>query len=283
MVVYVYDERIPFPIGRLNLGNAGYAHLSLALDRFTLPQKTLSINMSYGLSKELEAVMTSSGSIGDVYITAWAPDPLKPFRYPASLRTVLEGTITVNSQLQLLSEKGVRKDADITLSGDEFLFPFDTYMTNINAGLRKPNSFTIGGTEYPIEDEEDIPFAFSVVKNFRGYIVTAKSTGNDSLLITVQRGILDKIIFVACMLPLIWVAFWFLLASLRKKIVDLPLLVGAGALLIGIPALRSAIVPSQIQIKTIVDWALLFPLTLLICGLFVSSCKICRRLLVGRS
>ncbi len=248
IVAFLPSESPSLRLGRFNQLNLDYGHLSVSLEQFTLPDKILTMKLGYWVNEEIESALREAGKTDAPYITFTMPE--EPFRYFINPRTVLEAHGYINPQLVVLTKSGIFENAQANLSGDEFLFPFDTYETALHVNLPIPEGIVIGNTEYPLSENNRLPFAFSVVKTFRGFNISMTPIDNNEFLIEVSRGLFDKVIFILSLIPLMLIGVWFVLRSIKIQDIDIPLLLGVIALIIGIPALREALVPSHLFNKS---------------------------------
>ncbi len=256
-------------MGQVNLENMKYAHLAIALDEFLFSSKEVKANLEYWVCDEIAENFPDS----EISIKTEPFFPESNYRYPANPRTLLKipVQVTITSEYWKPSDD---REFYIPVRGKEFFFPFDSYSVRLGVSIPVDNEIYFKDTQFPYEDSGNVPFAFSVVQNLRGYKVTVVAINNNSISITVHRSFFDKVLFIISVMILFSIGIYFVYTSFRSKDINFPLIISGVALLIALPSLRTALVPTQIQIRTIVDIALFVPLLMFVYGFFTAVIRI---------
>jgi len=175
----------------------------------------------------------------------------------------------VNITLVTCSD-GVAEETDVLLYGDVSRFPFDFYYTQLSASLKIPSEILSSDEVQQRGRHEKDGLAFYVYSNIQEYEMSCTALSAGCFNVEVSRHRTEK---ARSILPFVWlvlVSFIFLSYCYRGEPTGPETWLGAAVLVIGIPAARVILVPTDIHSMTFVDWLSLIPGLMLAIGITVS-------------
>lgn len=138
-----------------------------------------------------------------------------------------------------------------TMSGEPSKFPFDRY----SASIGEQNDF-----------DNALPFKFNIDSHLTGFELASESGGAHTAIITLERGLRDKIIPFIPVLVLLFYTSWIIYVLWWRRVKDDVSLASNIALFLSILALRAVVVPNGIPIPCVFDVVLFIPLIVIVCS-----------------
>lgn len=259
LIVFRFHQSLPRDpqlVATVNEQNNRYAGIGLIFDNLDLSTKTVRLRPSYQMSPQVQGAIMNSQQ--DLSVRLWTASPKEtspelPLRAEGS-----EAYITITAT-PAFGEPIPERSAppivlDGPLSGETAMFPFDTYR------------LVLGATMHTNKTQDPVAFAFFIYKNLDYYDIKTGTNPDNSIVIALCRNNLSRavILLPIFVLYLISALVGFMLIKGRKVSVDIGTTMPILALLVAIPSMRIAAVPSQIAGWTLLDVALLVPTVVLI-------------------
>lgn len=178
-------------------------------------------------------------------------------------------------------------EVDIPLNGSETAFPFESYHQTLSFTLHPPDEMELTAEESKTFGAWGfgMPMKFRVHEYVLGYKVNAQTPDLDPNL-SVGKFLkisIERPWFIPTLVTIIWLVLtlastFLLIRALRSgsNREMLVILTGVATLLIAIPAMRFALVPSEISSWTILDMGLVIPAIISLLAVLVAGYYIIR-------
>ena len=271
--------------------NSDYGEIYIYMDRFDLASKEMHAFFHFTPGEKLEAYASylysgnATDRLKDIIIQTNPPDystwtgPLVPIFASENMavyhqRWMLEGSVVWNEV-----------EAEIRFAGSDSAFPFDRYRQFIMFIIYPPKGVTV---EEGRSFEGFVPVQLRVVDKARGYTLSL-DTGwaglNNMLGIWINRSLLAtvEIMLIWFVLTILSVLVLIRACRMRKGRDIVGISIGVVGLMIGIPAMRFAVVPPEIQSFTVLDKLLLAPLVISLLAISYGGCRYVYKILFVRS
>lgn len=244
------------------------ACVTFTLRDFDRASKVLSFGVNCALSEQLRLCLERTEQPCTLQIATRGE---VPGRYPQTFygpnACVVEEMVNITL---LTCSAGVAEERDVLLYGDVSRFPFDSYYTQLCASLTVPSEILSSDEVEEMGRHEKVGLAFYVYSNIQEYEMSCTAPSAGCLNIKVSRHPTEKARSILPFLWLVLVSFVFLSYCYRGEPTGPETWLGAAVLVIGIPAARVTLVPTDIHSMTFVDWLSLIPGFMLAIGITVS-------------
>jgi len=244
----------------INNQNNKYASVGIIIDNLDLSQKIINIRPYYRLTTEVQNELNNNQQNWTINLWSGTQQANKP-ELPLNGQGTSATVAVTNSPFwgpPIPDQSNLTISLGIPVSGDTRMFPFDSYRFEIEAYEQNPKAVNL---VYP-------PFAYYIYNNLENYKVTPKAESNGLVAVTLSRDTISEIVSILLLVFLYVISALVTYGLFVKRLMqnDIGTIISVVALLIVIPSIRITVVPSQIQVWTLFDEALIIPTVVLICA-----------------